>query len=743
MANAEDGRRKPSDMAQPSPLSPLSPSELRDEASETSSSEEQHLAVVVPFARRPSESTSTSFPQYPPEDQQEELRTSVGEDETRSASVLPASTPLSALSVGVMQEAGQTTSTAGTATVTAHAVSTTIEPSSPLDHVLIIGHGRFQKIVLVCTTLAFFTTIVHAMASTTLARSADHWCRYIKIFIGEHTIAGGSPPEEYAFVSEATWKKVGIPEHRDGSVVRRSQCHRYDPPFDLLSDEAGHDASADNRSVIPCDAGWHFETGPISDGPDYHGHSGKLDFKHPHSIVVEWNLVCGRKWIVSALRAAYTAGGFAGAPVAGIAADRIGRRPVLCLWLVLLFLAGTMLVFALTVPVFAALRFLLSAGAAGVVVASHVLLFELTGARYRASYCAVAIASGILAADVYSELIYVCIPNWHLAQVAFMIPSCGMIVAVYLMEESPCWLVAVSEMRYAESVLAWAAGVNNIEPSMFRRRLSRLRIELNRQNEQLAMQQEPEGAIISEHEVRVSDLLSKHNLRRRSAVIFGCWFLVFGAFAHFTTTDVLRNSELARIALVLLRLPCVVADVYAITRAGRRLSLGLSMLALSVVATALSMVELFGASVKLSAALVISGLLAFDLSAVTLFAFSAELYPTVLRGTALGCCYMSGRLGAFVAPCINLIPSPPLRSAVYAVSAAMLLVLSAMAFALPETRQLPPSNTMQGMLAMEEKWLLGSPLRVARGGGKRRRSRTTSVDGVKKQGRGSSLRQLQ
>ncbi|KAL3188574.1 hypothetical protein MRX96_022580 [Rhipicephalus microplus] len=728
MANAEDGRRKPSDMAQPSPLSPLSPSELRDEASERSSSEEQHLAVVVPFARRPSESTSTSFPQYPPEDQQEELRTSVGEDETRSASVLPASTPLSPLSVGVLQEAAQTTLTTGTATVSAHAVSTTIEPSSPLDHVLIIGHGRFQRIVLVCTTLAFFTTIVHAMASTTLARSVDHWC---------------SPPEEYAFVSGATWKKVAIPVHRDGSVVRRSQCHRYDPPFDLLSDEAGHDASTDNRSVIPCDAGWHFETGAISDGPDHHGHFGKLDFKHPHSIVVEWNLVCGRKWIVSTLRAAYTAGGFAGAPVAGIAADRIGRRPVLCLWLVLLFFAGTMLVFALTVPVFAALRFLLSAGAAGVVVASHVLLFEVTGARYRASYCAVAIASGILAADVYSELIYVCIPNWHLAQVAFMIPSCGMIVAVYLMEESPCWLVAVSEMRYAESVLAWAAGVNNIEPSMFRRRLSRLRIELNQQNEQLAMQQEPEGAIVSEHEVRVWDLLAKHTLRLRSAVIFGCWFLVFGAFAHFTTTDVLRNSERARIALVLLRLPCVVADVYAITRAGRRLSLGFSMLALSVVATALSVAELFGASAQLSAVLVISGLLAFDLSAVTLFAFSAELYPTVLRGTALGCCYMSGRLGAFVAPFVDLVPSPPLRSAAYAVSAAILLVLSAMAFALPETRQLPPSNTMQGMLAMEEKWLLGSPLRVARGGGKRRRSRTTSVDGVKKQGRGSSLRQPQ
>ncbi|KAL1418957.1 hypothetical protein MTO96_005498 [Rhipicephalus appendiculatus] len=725
MASSKGGRHKPWDTTHPSAcsLSPLSPSELR-EGSKTPSVEEQPLAVVVPFARRPSESLSTSFLLSPPDDQQEALA-----DETRPASVLPTSTPLSPLSAGVTQEAVQTTTpTAGTATATALAVSTTIEPSSPLDHVLIIGHGRFQRIVLVCTTLAFFTTIVHALALTTLARSVDHWC---------------SPPEEYAFVSEATWKKVGIPAYRDGSVVRRSQCHRYDPPFDLPSGEPDHDASLDNRSVIPCDAGWHYETGPISDGPGHHDHFGELDFKHPHSIVVEWDLVCGRKWILSALTAAYMAGGFAGAPVAGIAADRIGRRPVLCMWLVPLFFAGTLLVFAHSVPVFAALRFLLSAGAAGVVVASHVLLFEVTGAQYRATYCAIAVAGATFAAAVYSELIYVSIPNWHVAQVAYMIPSCGMIVAVYLMEESPCWLLAVSEMRYAESVLVWAAGVNNIEPGMFRRRLSRLKTELNRQNELLAMQQEPEGAIVSDHEVRFSDLLSNNTMRKRSIVIFGCWFLVFGAFAHFTTTNVMRDSEPARIALVLLRLPCVGADVYAITRAGRRLSLGFSMLALAVVATALSVVELIGAPQTVSAALVVSGLLVFDMSAVTVFAFSAELYPTVLRGTALGCCYMSGRLGAFVAPFVTEIPSPPLRSAAYAFSAAMSLLLSATAFALPETRQLPPSNTVQGMLAMEDKWLLGSPLRVARSGGKRRSSRTASLEGVKKRSRGSFSRQLQ
>ncbi|KAH6926389.1 hypothetical protein HPB50_018096 [Hyalomma asiaticum] len=717
MASSEGGHpaaeAADSTQATPSCLSPrLSPSELRDETSKMSSGGEEHLAADVPFVPKPSESLSTSFPLSPPEGQQETPGASVGDEQTpmRPPSLLPTSTLMSPLSssAGIAPDAGQTmTTTAGGATTTAAAASTTAGPSSPLDHVLIIGHGRFQKMVLVCTTLAFFTTIVHALASTSLARPVDHWCRSCR-----------SPPEEYAFVSADTWKNVGIPVHRDGSRVRRSQCHRYEPPFESPVAESDLvSALLDNRSVIPCDAGWRYEGGGVS-GASHVRHSGfgELDLKYPHSIVDDWDLVCNRSWIVSALTAVYMAGGVVGAPVAGIATDRIGRRPVLCTWLLLLFFAGTALVFAHNVPVFAVLRFLLSAGAAGVLVASHVLLFEVTGSQYRATYCAIAVAGATCAAAVYSELIYVCIRNWHAAQVAYMIPSCGMIVAVYLMEESPCWLLAVSEMRYAESVLVWAASVNKIEPRLFKRRLFLLRTELSRQHEQMAVQQEPESAIVSDHEVRVSDLLSNHTLRQRSLLIFGCWFLVFGTFSHLTTASVMRTSETARIVLVFLRLPCVVADVYTIARFGRRL-----------------------APDTLVAVFVVAGLLVFDMSAITVFSFSAELYPTVLRGAALGCCYMSGRLGAFVAPFVNEIRSAPIRSFAHAISAAMLLLLSTMALALPETKELPPSNTVQGMMAMEDKWLLYSPLRVARSGGKRRRSRMASLERLNKRSRGGSL----
>ncbi|KAH7941788.1 hypothetical protein HPB49_017573 [Dermacentor silvarum] len=611
MARAEDEhdtvQHAVSSHPTPPTLSPRSPPVDLDEASKLSKGDDEHRhQLVVPFVLQTASTSTSSLLRSPLDGQPETPKVSVGEEEAATRpSLLPTSTFLSPLSAG-LQEAGQTTTTAVavTTTATTAAASTTVGPSSPLDHVLIIGHGRFQRIVLACTTLAFFTAIVHALASTNLAKPVDHWC---------------SPPAEYAFVSQDAWRNVSIPVHRDGSVTRRSQCHRYEPPFEHPADNPDVVTPPENRSVVPCDAGWHYETGASSDNRLHHGAFG---FKHDHSIVVEWDLVCDRGWIVPALTAAYMAGGVVGAPVAGIAADHIGRRPVLCIWLLLLLCSGTMLVFARNVAVFAALRFLLSAGASGVLVASHVLLFEVTDTEHCAPYCACAVAGATIAATVYTEIVHVYVRNWHAAQVYLSrVKQCNTFFPVnsiwwptlcprvasssrcYLMEESPCWLLAVSEMRYAESVLVWAAGINRIEPRLFKRRLSLLRVELNKQHEQLVMQQEPEGAIVSDHEVRASYLHSNQTLRQRSAVILGCWFLVFGTFSHLTTARVMRTSEAARTVLVLLRLPCVVADVYVLKPAGRRLSLATSMLALCLTVAALSAVHLLGVNDKLAAVL--------------------------------------------------------------------------------------------------------------------------------------------
>ncbi|KAH7942645.1 hypothetical protein HPB51_028674 [Rhipicephalus microplus] len=243
----------------------------------------------------------------------------------------------------------------------------------------------------------------------------------------------------------------------------------------------------------------------------------------------------------------------------------------------------------------------------------------------------------------------------QLSHVAYMVPSCGMIAVAYLVQEPPCWLLAFSEMCCAEN--ARAASSHRVEPCLLRHRLSALRVEMCRQHEQLVVHREQEGpnSIISDHV---------------SIGIWGFVELFYTAFSSVPATNstctghVLRVNERARSAFVVMPLPCVVADGYALTRAGRRLSSAASMLALSIATGALSAVNVLGAPDQLDADLAVSGLQVQDMSAITAFAFSAELYPTVLRGSAFGCCYKSGSISAFAASFVNAVRSPPLKALV-------------------------------------------------------------------------------
>ncbi|XP_075723907.1 solute carrier family 22 member 7-like [Rhipicephalus microplus] len=327
---------------------------------------------------------------------------------------------------------------------TTPATETTTVFSSPMDQILIFGHGRFQKRVLFCTALAFFAAVTHVRTPAILARPVDHWCK---------------PPTDYAYMTVGEWKNASVPLEADGKT--RSACLRYDPPLPYSED-------IENRTEVPCDAGWDYDVG---------ADSGVI------SIVIEWNLVCGRRWILGVLFAVYLLAGAVGASLAGVAADAIGRRPVLCTCIFLVMFSGVSLAFARTVLAFAVLRVLLSASVSSVLVTSLVLLFEVTDTQHRALFCSLAMASPFFTAALYFELVYSLELSWYASQIAFMVPTGVLVLAVYMMDESPCWLLAVSNKRRAVQVLSWAARVNEVDPDVFNERLSELKAGLRKQRE--------------------------------------------------------------------------------------------------------------------------------------------------------------------------------------------------------------------------------------------------------------------
>ncbi|XP_075555683.1 solute carrier family 22 member 7-like [Dermacentor variabilis] len=436
---------------------------------------------------------------------------------------------------------GATTGSGGLLADDAAAVASN---ASPLDEILIFGHGKFQRLILLCTQLAVFCTVIHVVTRVNLARPVEHWC---------------GPPPAYANLPPEMWKNASIPLEEDGSY---SKCVRYEPPFVAGGEENASAYLRHHRGTVPCDAGWNYAASTRN------------------SIVAEWDLVCHRRWILSLLATSYAAGAVVVTPFSGVAADRLGRRPVLGASLFVLLVAGIVLAFARTLLVFAALSFVVSASAGSLLVISVVLLFEVTDSSRRVLYCCVALAGGLSAAKVYGQLFYELVQDWSLFQLINMIPTALLIGAMYFVEESPCWLLATRRFGRVCKVVLSAAEMNGVDVVRVARRLDEIRKSKKSRTSTTCLSASDEASPVA--------LLTNPDLRAGTMVAFGCWFLTIAAFY---TLRLSHEDHAAYYALMALELPAAIANVLLMRRKGRRLSVAVSMIALGFLVAALGTIS--------------------------------------------------------------------------------------------------------------------------------------------------------
>ncbi|XP_065291728.1 solute carrier family 22 member 7-like [Dermacentor albipictus] len=536
---------------------------------------------------------------------------------------------------------------------------------TPLDHVLVFGHGKFQWIILFCTQLAVFCNAVHAVAMTTLARPVDHWCR---------------PPAGYGDLPPEVWKNSSIPVQEDGSY---SRCFRY--------------AGVNSSSTVPCDAGWDYAASIHT------------------SVVAQWDLVCHRRWILIAMTASYMGSAAVALPLTGVAADRVGRAPVLAVALLVLIVAGTTLTFATTLLVFAILHVLISVSAGTLVIVSSVLLFEVTDSSRRVLYSSVAIAGGVSAANVYCEIMYELADEWALIQMINMLPSTLLVGAVYFIEESPNWLLATHRFRLLSKMAMSAAQTNGADLNRVAKRLEVIRKEDRR----------PRPEILSEglNEASPLEVLTNPLFRSGTLVACGCWILAMSLFHQLRDSRERRSVYYGQIVL---ECPAVTANIFLLERKGRRIATAICMIVLGFLVAALGAFCFIlpdpsgddGLAPHLETAVRVAALLAVDSVVVSLCVITVEMYPTVLRAGGLAFAYGGGRLGAIAATFASS-GSRPGRGVQLVVVSLLLVAFGALAMvAMPETTKIHAANTspvVDARTAERDKWMLDAPLRLARG----------------------------
>ncbi|XP_076670177.1 organic anion transporter 3 [Andrena cerasifolii] len=168
-----------------------------------------------------------------------------------------------------------------------------------------------------------------------------------------------------------------------------------------------------------------------------------------NSVVTEWGLICEKRYLTFLGPTVYYVGVLMGAWIAGLLADRIGRLPVQA---ICLYTQGTMAVALYVVqnyPTFLALRGLQGVFAQGLQNSTYILSLELFPAKARTFVALVMQIAWAIGLVLLAALSYV-IPDWRILQLAVSVPTAITVLYIWIIPESPRWLLAKGKTTEAD-----------------------------------------------------------------------------------------------------------------------------------------------------------------------------------------------------------------------------------------------------------------------------------------------------
>ncbi|XP_037087275.1 organic cation transporter protein-like [Pollicipes pollicipes] len=491
----------------------------------------------------------------------------------------------------------------------------------PFEAVLALcdGGGRWQWRLLLLTSAIGALSAFHNVGSIFLGATPDYWCR----------------PAENSSLPEAV--------NASDAVQRFGSCSR-----------------PGNDTEEPCHA-WQFDTS-----------------QYRSTIVTEWSLVCGRRWLLSTVQASFMLGKLLGYPVLGALSDRFGRRRVSLYGSAVQLLVASSVALSRHYGVFLALRMLVGA-LTGIFSTLFTLTVEATGPKLRATAGILFVIPYNLGLMALPGVAYL-VRDWRYLQLAISLPYALVLVYVWLLPESPRWLAERGRHADALAVLKRAAAANGRTLPDDEHMLDLLRACHDGQQAEGAGFWAWLGAACPAHH-----LLGTPLMRRR--MLASIWvFAITNAIYYgvqFDSAQLSRSPYLAVFLSGLVAIPVKVVGAPLINRLGRRpttcgllLLTALAILAILAVPAALAWPKLL---------LAITGKMFISAVYSIVYLYVLEFTPTSLRNGGLGLVTM-GRLGSVVAPYVVDLLAPvhwSLPSCVFGVAAitGVLVVLL-----LPETR---------------------------------------------------------
>lgn len=307
---------------------------------------------------------------------------------------------------------------------------------------------------------------------------------------------------------------------------------------------------------------------------------------------------------------------------------------------------------------------------------------ELVGASKRTS-CGVsfqaAFAFGIMLVAAWGSLIQ----DRKFLQIVYGLHGCLLIAHWWIMDESPRWLWNQGRREEAVKIVAKAVKMNGhgipLDEQFY---LSKGK--LSNENDQS-----------TKESAGLSDLFKTPNLRMKTLNVCLCWFA--NALAYYglslSSGKLNGNPYLILFILGLVELPSYIALVFTLDVLGRRSITSSLMLIGGFCCIIAAYIE---QGTTLATSIVMVGKFTIAGSFAVIYNYSAELFPTVVRNSAMGLGSMAARLSGALTPLITLLDSfdPTIPAVTFGIIA---LLSGAWVLFLPETNNQPmPESIADG-----------------------------------------------
>lgn len=498
--------------------------------------------------------------------------------------------------------------------------------------------GPFQKTVFSLLCLSIIPNGFTGLSIVFLGDTPAHHCRI---------------PETLNLT--AGWRNASVPRAQPHGDPRASRCYRL--RLDLVKNysDGGLLPGLDvNVSEIPreeCADGWIYDKEIYSS-----------------TIVSEWDLVCSDDWKSPLTSSIFFCGVLTGSVISGPVSDRFGRKIVLFVTMAIQTLFTVVQVFSPSWQIFCFLFFIVGMGQISNYVAAFVLGMEILSSSVRDVYSTLGVCLFFSIGYMILPLAAFFLRDWRSLMLALTIPGFFYIPLWWFIPESPRWLLSQGRVQEAEAIIRKAAKMNRVTaPDVIF---------------PLMQSTEDAGGVQS---FSVCELLKSSNIRYMTGLLCLIWMAVSIGYCALSlnTSSLHGNIYLNCLLSAVVEVPALLMAWLMLRLAPRRHCLASTLALGGLVLLLILLIPEDQSSVTL--ALVMLGKFGLSAAFSIIYPVTAELYPTVLRNTALGACSMSSRVGGISAPYFNYLGSYH-RSLPYILIGGINVLSGLLSFLLPESR---------------------------------------------------------